>query len=466
MNHNNSLTARPLLCDGPATDTALAAMANLRSTQDIELGQVPPLQAAPELWQTAEGAKVSFIETHGRPMFDLALRFRAGSVLDGTNPGLAALVLYSLDQGTEQLDAAQFAQQIEGYSAILSRRISDDSAVITLRCLSLPTLRASVMQLLADMLARPAFREPDVAKIRERIAFNRAKLGNHPLIRLADTTTAHVFRGHPYASRLTADTISSISDEQIRAFHQRAYSANNLDIGLVGDLTREEAEQLINDLVRALPQEWAATAPPPVPENQHLVRHLEAAGSTTRAILTVSSKVSPRDPVFPALTLLNVILGSTYESRLSQELRTLRNLTYSIYSDLKPLDAASLLQIHWDTAPQYRDAAGALVSGILACLRDRGPSQAECDVAVNQIAGKLHHNLANNAKLAQALATYSHQGLPGDHLATFLEKLGALTPANLREAAQVWLNHDAQVFVTLGPVTEQLPLPVAPPVDQ
>ncbi|MNM69647.1 Peptidase M16 inactive domain protein [compost metagenome] len=466
MNHNHSFTARTLLCDGPATDTALTAMANLQSAHDIELGQVPPLPAAPETWRTAGGAKVSFIETHDRPMFDLALRFRAGSVLDGASPGLAVLVLYSLDQGTEQLDAAQFAEQMAGHSAILGKKISEDSAVITLRCLSLPTLRASVMQLFTDMLARPAFPEPDVAKIRERLAFNRARLGSHPVIRLTDTTNAHVFTGHPYASSPTADTITSISNEQVRAFHQRAYSANNLDIGLVGDLTREEAEQLINDLVRALPQEWAATAPPSVPENQHLVRHLEAAGSTTRAILTVSSKVSPRDPVFPALTLLNVILGDTYESRLSQELRSLRSLTYAIQSVLTPLDAGSLLQIHWDIAPQYRDAAGALVSGILACLRDRGPSQAECDLAVNQIANKLHHDLANNAELAKQLATDSHQGLPADHLATLLEKLRALTPANLREAAQVWLSHDAEVFVTLGPVTEQLPLPVAPPVDQ
>ncbi|MNJ67076.1 hypothetical protein D3C77_632170 [compost metagenome] len=106
------------------------------------------------------------------------------------------------------------------------------------------------------------------------------------------------------------------------------------------------------------------------------------------------------------------------------------------------------------------------MSGILACLRDRGPSQAECDLAVNQIANKLHHDLANNAELAKQLATDSHQGLAADHLATLLEKLRALTPANLREAAQVWLSHDAEVFVTLGPVTEQLPLPVAPPVDQ
>lgn len=465
MNHNHSLTARPLLCDGPTTDTSLTAMANLQSAQDIELAQIPPVQVAPERWQTAEGAKVSFIETHDRPMFDLALRFRAGSVLDGTSPGLAALVLYSLDKGTEQLDAAQFAAQMAGYSAILSRKISDDSAVITLRCLSLPTLRASAMQLLTDMLARPALRKADIGKVRKRMAFNRSN-PDIPWIQLAKTTTAHVFNGHPYASSPTKDTINSISDEQIRAFHQQTYSANNLDIGLVGDLTREEAEQLINDLAQALPQGQATPAPPPAPEYQHLVRHLEAGGSATQAMLIVASRVTPRDPVFPALTLLSVILGGTYESRLTQELRTLRKLTYAIQSSLKPLDAASVLEIRWDTEPQYRDAAGALVSGLLACLRERGPSQVEFDMAVNQIAGGLHHYLANNANLAEALAIHSHQGLPADHLATFLEKLGALTPADLRKAAQEWLSPDAEVFVTLGPATTQLPLPVAPPVDQ
>src|SRR5690606_28125411 len=128
----------------------------------------------------------------------------------------------------------------------------------------------------------------------------------------------------------------------------------NLDIGLVGNLAREEAEQLVNDLVRALPQGWAAQRTPPVPEYQPLDQNLTAASSATQSTLTLATKVSPHDPVFPALHLLNTILGSSYESRLTQELRTLRNLTYSISSNLNPLDAASQLQIHWDIAPHYR----------------------------------------------------------------------------------------------------------------
>jgi len=465
MNQAHSPAPSPLTCNGPAEDTALAAMANLQSAQGTELGKLPPLQAVPEQWQTAEGSKVSFLARHDRPMFDLALRFRAGSALDGTSPGLAALVLYSLDQGTAQRDATRFAEELAGFGAIMGRKISDDCAVITLRALSLPALRASVMQLLTDMVARPAFRSADVAKIGERLVFSHARYDNYPIWRITKATTAHIFSGHPYAANLTAETIGNISEDQIRDFHKQAYSANNLDIGLVGDLDREAAEQLVNDLVWALPQGWAAQTTPPLPEYQPLDLNLVAATSATQSALTLATKVSPHDPVFPALHLLNTILGSSYESRLTQELRTLRNLTYAISSDLKPLDAASQLQIHWDIAPQYRDASGALVSGILACLGERGPSQPECDMAVNQIAGRLHERLADSAALAVALATYNHQGLPPDHLATFLDKLSVLTPAELREAAQVWLSAP-QVFITTGPVTEQLPLPTPPPLDQ
>ncbi|MBF8672081.1 insulinase family protein [Pseudomonas putida] len=466
MNDDQSLTQVPLMCVGPATDTAVEAMANLQSTRDIELDKVPPLQAEAQQWQTQEGTKVSFIASPGRPMFDLALRFRAGSALDGPDSGLAALVLYSLDQGTEQLNAEKFAEEVEGRGAVLGTAIGNERAVVTLRCLSLPALRTSVMRLLTQMLARPAFRATDVEKIRERLNFAGSAEALQPITQMVERTKAHVFAGHPYASASTPGTIAAISEEKLRSFHQRAYSANNLDIGLVGDLTREDAEQLIDNLVRALPQQWAAQAPPPLPPRSRLIHHSQGSAPTTHALLTVPSNVTASDTVLPALTLLNAILGGGYESRLTQELRVKRSLTYTIRSVIATSDAGSLLYILWDTEPPYRDAVAALVTDMLTCLGEHGPSQAECDTAFNQHAAEMHRRLSNRARLAKALADSSHRRLPADHFATYLDKLGTLTPANLRETAQVWLKNAPEVLVTLGPDAEQLPLPQPLVVDQ
>jgi zinc protease len=359
MNKPLSTSSMPLICKGPMTDTAVAAMARLESTQGLDLEQHQPLPAQIQQWQTDEGAKVSFMPSHDRPIFDLALRFRAGSALDGTSPGLAALVLYSLDQGTEHLDAAQFAQAIEGLGAIMARQMNQDEAVITLRCLSLPALRTSALQLLTQMLARPAFREEAVAGIRERLLNYLGAMASTPVFGMSHATMSHVFDGHPYATHWagTPESLNQIDEQQLRDFHRRAYSANNLDIGLVGDLSRDEAQTLITELLQALPQHWAGQPPPPAPLPEALTRHQEHTASTTRATLTLLLPISPDKPGYAALTMLDEILGSGFESRLTQELRSRRTLTYTIRSSLKPFDAASLLQIEWDIAPQYRDAS-------------------------------------------------------------------------------------------------------------
>ncbi|HEN8713350.1 M16 family metallopeptidase [Pseudomonas sp. GD03746] len=461
MNKPLTTSSMPLICKGPMTDTAVAAMARLESTQGLDLEQHQPLPAQIQQWQTDEGAKVSFTPSHDRPIFDLALRFRAGSALDGNRPGLAALVLYSLDQGTEGLDAAQFAQAIEGLGAIMARQMNQDEAVITLRCLSLPALRTSALQLLTQMLARPAFREEAVAGIRERLLNYLGAMASTPVFGMSHATMSHVFDGHPYATHWagTPESLNQIDEQQLRDFHRRAYSANNLDIGLVGDLSRDEAQTLITELLQALPQHWAGQPPPPAPLPEALTRHQEHTASTTRATLTLLLPISPDKPGYAALTMLDEILGSGFESRLTQELRSRRTLTYTIRSSLKPFDAASLLQIEWDIAPEYRDASRDLISGMLACLREHGPSQAECDMACNQIAGRLHRTMVSNAELAESLATSSHLGQPADHFATYIQSLAALTPKDIREAARVWLSPAQEVFITVGPSHAQKSLP-------
>lgn len=466
MSNDQIRQPAPVLCRGPAIDSARQAMARLTSTQRVELDQPPALLATAERWETAQGTKVSFMATRDRPMIDLVLRFRAGSALDGDHPGLAALTLYSLDQGTATLSAAQFAEQMAARGAIVGRSLSEEKATITLRCLSTPGLLRTVSQTLAQMLARPAFRPEDVAKIRDRIALYQGRQKLDPLVHLINTTTGHVFSGHPYASHADGGIIGPLTTDQVRAFHAKAYSANNLDIGLVGDLSRDDAEQLVNDLIRDLPQQWAAQPPAMLAEQSPLSRHITYPGSATQAMLTVAAPVLPSDPVYAALELLTEILGGNPEARLPQELRHLRGLTYTVTTKLRHLDAGTLLHIHWDVAPHYREASHALVAGMLDCLHTQGPTQVESDMAVNQIAARLHRQLANSAQLAATLATHSHQGLPADYLTSHLERLASLTPAHLREVAQVWWRKAPQVFVTLGPDAEQSPLPAPEPAQR
>ncbi|MBV4505137.1 insulinase family protein [Pseudomonas sp. BW13M1] len=431
------------------------------SAQTIDLGHHASIEQQVHRWQTSEGARVRLVTDHKRPVFDLVLRFRAGSAQDSELPGIAALALYCLDQGTESFDAAQFVDQLEGLGAIMNREIHQDHALVSLRGLSVPGLRDRAVGLLADMVARPAFREPDLEKIRSRIGGHLLSRGRSSQYVLADATMSQLFANHPYAtpSAGTLESLANLTVDQLRAFHRRAYSASNLDIGIVGDLSLEQAEALVNTITQALPQGWAAAPPPPPALGKPSTRSLERAGNTTVAMLTMACQVPPTSPHYPALVMLDQILGASFESRLTQELRGRLALTYDIHSNLLPLDAASLLQISWDIAPEHLDASRSRIEQILQSLSEEGPSQVELDLALSQLTGSTLRSMAANAQLAKALAKFSHQGQPADYLPRLLAALANLTPEDIRQTARSLLATQQQVFVTRGPIVEQLPLP-------
>ncbi|MDR2306237.1 MAG: insulinase family protein [Paucimonas sp.] len=445
----------------PSEQATATALASLTTTRTVDLRQYQTLQHQVQQWQTPEGTRARFVACAARPMFDLVLRFRAGSSLDGDTPGLAALVLYSLDQGTALLDAAQFVEQLEGVGAILSREIGLDHSSITLRGLSLPALRSKALQLLTAMVTQPAFRAADTEKIKLRLLRHLQNRTRHSTYLLSDTTMAQLFAGHPYATAEvgTPAGLASIADEQLRNFHRRAYSANNLDIGLVGDLSREDAEALVGAISAALPQQWAAIPPPPAPARIAESLPIDRPNITTQAALTYTLQLSPADPGYPALLMLDQILGADYESRLMQVLRVQHSLTYSIHSRLRPLDAACLLQIFWDIEPAYRDASRALVTQVVQDLCNHGPSQAECDLALSQLTGGLLIAMADNGELAKSLARSSHQQQPVDHLSLLQKDLASLTPLALRNTARTCLQSQQATFVTIGPAIDQQPLP-------
>lgn len=144
-------------------------------------------------------------------MFDTVLRFKAGSALDGDTPGLAALALYALDQGTAELNATQFTERLEGLGAVMNRQVTQDCAIVTLRSLNTPDLRACALRLITEMVARPALRPEDVAKISARLV-GAQQSSLQPLhARLFDATMEQLLAGHPYATPLagTLDGLGS-----------------------------------------------------------------------------------------------------------------------------------------------------------------------------------------------------------------------------------------------------------------
>lgn len=242
----------------PAESTSIESLA--------ALGDQPPSRRDLNIqtWQTAEGAKVLFVEARELPMFDLQLTFAAGSSHDDGTAGLAMLTNAMLNEGVPGKDVGAIAAGFENLGANFGNGAYRDMAIASLRSLSAADKREPALQLFNQVLGQPTFPEDALARIKNQLLAGLEYQKQNPGKLASLALFERLYGTHPYAhpSDGNAESIPAITREQLQAFHAKAYTASNAIIALVGDLSRSDAEALANQASAALPQGPALRASP------------------------------------------------------------------------------------------------------------------------------------------------------------------------------------------------------------
>lgn len=449
-----------------ASGTDLAT--GLTSAQGLDLNQFDPIQTHVQSWTTEAGSRVRYVEARGLPIIDLVLRFDAGTAYDGLKPGLAALTLYMLDEGSQGLSAAEHAGRLEALGAVVTKDIGLDHATLSLRSLTHQALLGPVIDLFTSLAAQPNLSASALATVKGQTLKFHASKNSAPQQRAIAETYRHMFRAHPYGNLVgsTPEGIDAITVDDLRHFHQHAYSATNLEITLVGDLSPTQAQHISQRISQALPQGWAAAQLPAVPEVAGTTISVEHRGASNAVVLALPINVPTNSPEYFALRVAGRVLTSGLESRLMAELRERRGLTYGVNSELSSLKAGGLFTINWDIASELVESSQRLVTAMLRTFVEEGPTHTELSRACRQLNGLLLRSVAQNSSLAFIVAKAGAQGQPDDYLKRQTERLRELTPGVIREVLQRRLDLARLTSINVGPIVDQKPLPEPPATDQ
>ena len=412
-------------------------------------------------WHTAAGTKVLFMAAPELPMFDLRLTFAAGSSKDQQSYGLASLTSAMLNEGTGTLDAGQIAARFEDLGAEFSSGSYRDMAVVSLRSLSDAKLSTPALELFSQVAAQPSFPEDSLARIKNQLlaGFEYEKQNPGKLASLALFT--QLYGEHPYAhaSAGTAVSVPTLTREQLQTFHRSYYSAENAQIALVGDLSVEQAKAISEQVSAQLPRAAAAAITPEPTQGSASNHHIEFPSTQTHIVLAQLG-VKRGDPDYPALFLGNQILGGGgFGTRLMEEVREKRGLTYGIYSNFSPMQATGPFMINVQTRAQLSAATLQLVQDLLRDYIANGPTAVELANAKRESLGSFPLTAASNSAIVGQLAAIGFYNMPLTWMSDFMQDLQKLSVADVHAAFQRHLNPEQLVIVTAGPTVEQLPLP-------
>jgi len=405
-------------------------------------------------WQTANGARVLFVEAHELPMVQLRVVFDAGSARDNVaHSGLAALTNAMLRQGAGGLDADQIATRFEELGAEFGNESLRDMGLVELRSLSEPERLGPAAELLGMVIARPDF--PAAALARERARFLTAleQERQSPDAVAEKLFYQDLYRDHPYALHPngTQAGIGAITDADLRAFHSRYYVGSNAVVAIIGDLDGAAARKLAETLVGSLPQGERAAELPAVSLLSAANEQRVEFPSSQSHVLIGEPGMNRTDPDYFALYVGNYVLGGGgLVSRLSNEVREKNGLAYSVYSYFIPMRMAGPFLIGLQTRNAETTRALELARKTVAEFVQNGPTDEELGAARRNLTGGFPLRIDSNKKIAEYLAVIGFYDLPLTYLDDFIGKVDAVTAEQVRDAFRRRVHPDRMLTVVVG----------------
>lgn len=412
-------------------------------------------QAGPKIqtWTSPSGVKVYFVPTEGLPMVDVRVVFDAGSARDGTQFGLATLTSGLLDTGAGQWNADAIAGRLEGVGARLGAGISRDSAFVSLRSLTDPKLLEPALDTVKAILQSPSFNPADFEREKKNLLLGLKQREESPADLAGITFFRQLYGEHPYAHPKDGDigTVEKLTREDVQKFYKQYYVAKNALVVIVGEVDRPKAESIVESLLSDLPQGEAASALPPVAQ--------PAAGVTTNKFFPSAQThvysgvpgIKIGDPEYFPLYVGNHILGgSGLVSKISEEVREKRGLSYSAYSYFYPFRVEGPFMMGLQTKNNTADEAVSVMQKTLRDFIQTGPSAKELQASKQNITGGFPMRLDSNSKLSDQVASIAFYGLPLDYLDTFTAKVEAVTAQDIQKAFKARIDPDRLQTVLVG----------------
>jgi zinc protease len=408
-----------------------------------------------EIRTLSNGMQVMVVMHHEQPVVSLRMLIRAGSAYEpARKQGLASLVASLLDQGTKTRSAAQIADTIDSIGGGLGTGAGSDLSFANVIVMN-DSLSVG-LELLSDVVRNPAFRQEEIERQRQQAISSLQVSYQDPAYVASLVFDRLVYGFHPYGlpNSGTPDSLASISDEDLHAFHDRYFVPNNAIFAIVGDVTAQEAfagaERTFGQWARQELPPVQIAEPPPATRRLVIINKPDAVQTEIR----VGQLIIPRKhPDYMAMDLAIKILGGEGSNRLHRVLRSERGLTYGAEADMQALKQAGDFAADTNTRTETTTEVLRLIFDEINRLQRERVRDRELADAQAYLAGSFPLTIETPEEIAAQVLNVLFYELPLSEIANYRDRVNAVTPDDIQRVAQQYLHPDRLSVVLVGNAT-------------
>lgn len=442
--------------------TGVMAVAPIRAQK-----QTPPEGApakaftvpAHETYTLANGMKVTLVPYGIIPKVTVSVAMDAGGINEGSDHvGVAGLTADLMKEGTQALASEQLADATAKMGSTLDVAASADQTIAQLDVLS--EFGPQAVKLLADVLERPRLPESETARLKNDALRQIAVRSSRPQTIAQMKFRKILYGDHPYGTVLPTEAdIKKITLDDVKGYFQANFGAQRAHLYVAGKFDTAAVKKAIAESFDG----WAKGAPraekPASAKAQRVLDVTDRPGAPQSTLIVGLPVPPPTSPDSIPLGVTNALLGGSFNSRITANIREQKGYTYSPRSEISRRYHDAYWAESADVTTQYTGASLKEIFGEIARLKSEAPPAAELKGVQNYISGLFVIQNSSRGALIGQLQYVDFQGLGEDYLKTYVAKVNAVTPADVQKMTGQCIKADEMTIVVVGDkskITDQL----------
>lgn len=421
-------------------------------------GQPVPKIELPAIQKSTlnNGLQVWLVEQHKLPMLSLNLVIQAGSDHDPlAKPGIATMTAEVMDAGTATMDALKIADQLDFLGASMAIRSGLDGTFASLETLTKHLDEA--LTVFGDVISHPTFPEKEFERLRNQRLTGLLQQKDRPPT-IATLAFNHIVYGanHPYGNDPsgTEQSVKAFTRQDLLNFYNTYYRPNNATLIVVGDAK-------LSDLVKSLEKnlaDWkkadvpALALPPAKPIDARRVYLIDKPGAPQSEIRVGYPALARSTPDFFPVTVMNMILGGQFSSRINMNLRERRGLTYGARSGFTFAKQPGPFVASGGFVSTSTDTAVHELLLELDKMHADGMTPEELAFAKKGLTGNFALNFETAGQIARSLQNIVLYGLPENYYQNYLQNVDKVSLDDIKRVAKSYLDTGKMAVVIVGDV--------------
>jgi zinc protease len=449
------------------TATMTAAFALFAFSCFAQEKQTPPAGGPPkpftvpahETYALPNGMKVTLVPYGNLPKVTLSLAMRTGNLNEPSDmPGLADLAGKLMKEGTTSKSSKQIAEDAARMGGAINVTVGPDESDLDIDVLT--DFGAQAAALVAEVARHPLFPESELPRLKTDALRELTIAKSVPQSIALERFRKILYKDHPYGRVFpTEESINKTAVGDIKKYYDGNFAAARAHLYVAGRFDATEMKKA----VAAAFGDWTKGAAPwintPNVKPEHVLDVTDRPGAAQSTLIVGLPVPNPTSPDAIPLAVTNALLGGSFGSRITSNIREQKGYTYSPNSQLSRRYHDAYWAETADVTTQFTGASLKEIFGEIERLAKEAPGDAELKGIQRYMSGLfVIQNSSRNALIAQ-LRYVDFQGLGEDYLKTYVQKINAVTPAEVQQATAEYIQPGGMTIVVVGDkakISEQL----------